>query len=218
MKILFDFDDVLFSTKEFKEHLFAWCEHREYHGSREVYQALRATKQPFSLKYFLQQCIPSVDLATVDSLCDEFALEYPKLVNAEMLHLLKSLGKENCYIVTHGDEDFQLEKITKSGIAPYVRQVFVVQGSKDEVVQSLCAKHSNEEVIYVDDRLDFLNDISHSECPNLKTVLFNEHGKDNLEAEIQASLQEELQREAISESVSPTEMLKSNPGTPPFLR
>ena len=92
------------------------------------------------------------------------------------MNIIKKLGKENCYIVTLGNEEFQRDKIKRAGIESLFFKIVVVWGSKKEAVEKICAKHINEKVIFIDDKAKYFEDLDFKKYPNLKTILYNERG------------------------------------------
>lgn len=198
MKVIFDFDDVIFNAKAFKETLFATLKARGYDDVKTKYDVMRKSEDTFSLLSFLRHVTFDSSEEYVMSLYEEIMQRCPNLVNEEVHEVINELGKENCYIVTHGDKDFQLDKIQRSIGLSSVKEIVVVSGSKAEAIKMLCDRHSNEEVIFVDDKLLFINDLPVTECQNLKTVLFNHNGHINLTAEIAESRRVEVK--AFNES------------------
>lgn len=192
MKVIFDFDDVIFDARQFKEFVFRSFEKRGYENIRTAYEAVRTQNKPFSLKEFITHVTFDSSLENVEAIYDEIMSMCPHMLNQQVVLLMKSLGKENCYIVTNGDTEFQLEKIQRSLTSSLVEEIVVVSGSKADEIKKFCHKHQEEEVIFVDDKELFINDLFFDECPNLKTVLFNEHGLENLEAKIEESRNNEM--------------------------
>ena len=92
-------------------------------------------------------------------LYDKLMSESPNFVNQEILKLIRKAGKENCYMVTYGDKEFQKEKIEKSGVSKLFSEIFIVQNGKKEAVESICAKHSEEQVLFIDDKAEHFEDL-----------------------------------------------------------
>ena len=86
--------------------------------------------------------------------------------------MLEKLGKENCHIVNYGDEEFQLDKIHSSSIAPLFSEIIVVSSEKKEIIEKLCAKHKDEQVFFIDDQIKHFDELDLDKCPNLKTILY----------------------------------------------
>ena len=214
MKVIFDFDDVLFNAKGFKDAIFSMLTKRGYEEVSEKYKRRREDTTPFSLYSFIRTITAETSEANVTELYDEIMSTCSTFINHEVAALIQHLGKENCYIVTHGDEVFQVDKIKESIGVDAVREVFVVPDKKRETIAMLCKRHADEPVIFVDDKIGFVNDIPMSEeCQNLKTVLFNENGLATLEAEIADSYQDELGYKKTEVSAIADEAPRRVPGT-----
>ncbi len=210
MKLILDFDDVLFNAKELKEIIFTTLLSHGIQNAQEFYGMARKSGEPFSLRRFLYHVInytrpndkhPGVD---VDTLYNEVMSACSHLGNQELIALVKSIGKDNCYIVTNGDEEFQRDKIRRSGMDALVKEVHVVSGSKKEKIAEICKAFPLEEVIFVDDKNKFFVELDMEECRNLKTVIYNENGLENLKAEIEASRQQEQNGEKEVHKQVPT--------------
>jgi FMN phosphatase YigB (HAD superfamily) len=177
MKFIFDFDDVLFrSTKHRKEHLFVLLEkagisHEKldeyYKEAREVGFSLRDLLKHFSLG---------------DDLYKELMSESKNYIDTDLHELIKKLGKDNCYIVTFGDKEFNSDKIFYSGTADlfHKENIFIVQGGKKEFIEEICKKHQNEEVVFIDDKAYHFKDLDFIKYPNLKTILYDEKGLEKI--------------------------------------
>lgn len=191
MKVIFDFDDVLFNAKGFKEKMFSLLLAKGYDTVTEHYERVRTTEKPFSLKAFLLDLDDHMTFEEHHALYEEIMGACRNLVNEEVVRIMKTLGKENCYIVTNGDPEFQIDKIRRSIGEDCVRDIVVVSGDKQEAIATICKRHKDEDVLFTDDKLTFLRNLDVESCPNLKTVLFNEYGLHTLLAEIEASQIEE---------------------------
>ena len=101
-------------------------------------------------------------------------------INVELIDLVKKIGKENCYIITNGEYEFNKDKVFTSGLSALFTGIFIVPGSKKEIIYDLCGKHKDEQVIFVDDKPKFIDDIDPNLCPNLKTILYDEKGIEKL--------------------------------------
>jgi len=194
MKFIFDFDDTLFDSKRFKERIYACLEKASISRSTAEthYRAVRLTQEPFSLKKFLTDLLPSpseVEVVYLDIMrvCQSF-------INQELLAVIRRLGRDNCYIVTQGDEEFQNDKIEKSAISMLFAERHIVTGPKRELVSQICARYKDEDVVFVDNKVDALNDIDREKCQNLKTILWDEHGLAKLSTLTKGDAGNELRR------------------------
>ncbi len=208
MKLILDFDDVLFKAGDLKEVIFNTLASYGLENVREFYDMARKSGEPFSLRRFLYHVCdykkaegmhPLVD---VDMIYEEIMRVCPDLGNQELALLVKSVGKDNCYIVTNGDEEFQRDKIRRAGMDTLVQEVYVVPGGKKEKIAEICKAFPLEEVIFTDDKNKFFIELNLEECRNLKTVIYNENGLENLKAEIEASrLSEQSKKKEIHRHV-----------------
>lgn len=170
MKIIFDFDDVLFKTSELKIHIFAVLGKYGVSNGALLYEDERKTELPFSLKRFLYKVSkqhPEIKME-IDNVYEEIMENCQNLVNKEAVILMQQLGKENCFIVTNGDQEFQKDKIVRTSLDKLAQRIKIVSGSKKEEIESLCEEFMNEQVIFVDDKSKFFKDIK--EMDNLTTV------------------------------------------------
>lgn len=171
MKFIFDFDDVLFNnTKQFKEHMYACLEKAGVPRStaEKYYKEVRMNQ--FCLKQII------INFSLKEDLYEKILKENNNFKNQKLINLVKKLGKENCYIVTRGDEKLQREKIRSIGIDSLFSEIIVVSETKKEAVEKICVKHKNEEIIFVDDKSEHFKDLDFKKYPNLKTILYDEQG------------------------------------------
>lgn len=181
MKYIFDFDDVIFqTTRRRKEFIFPFLEKKGIPISElENYYKNERTKN-FSLKSLLAHFSLSVELY------EELMSNSMEFANKELIELIKKLGKDNCYIVTYGENEFQLDKIKSIGVDVLFSAITTTSGqSKNEPIEKICEKHKDETVIFVDDKIKHFEDLDMNKCPNLKTILFDEQGLDKLKLVIQ---------------------------------
>jgi len=179
MKFIFDFDDVLFhSTPRFKEHLRVSLEKVGIPRAAVDEYALSLKGRGFSLKKLLNQFSVNLDwYGKILENSEEF-------IDQDVLKIIKKLGRENCYIVSYGNEEFQLDKIKKAGIENLFSEIIVVPESKKEAIEKICAKHIDEKVVFIDDKIKHIENLDLVKYPNLKTILYNEEGLEKLKAEI----------------------------------
>ena len=178
MRYIFDFDDVLFNTEKFKEHEFACM--KKIGISHEIalhsYEKIREAGKLFSLKYFLSDLFVVAEIKgiEIEEIYEDIMGVCKTLLNKEVFQLIQKLGRENCFIVTHGDREFQMDKIKRTGIVPLFSEIVIVPGSKKEMVEKICAKYKNEEVFFIDDKEKYFEDLDLKKCPNLKTILYSD--------------------------------------------
>lgn len=177
MKFIFDFDDVLFhSTPRFKEHLRSSLEKAGIPRPAVEKYAENLKGKGFSLKELLNQFF--VDL----NWYEEILKNSEEFINQDLLKIIKKLGRENCYIVSFGNQEFQLDKIKKAGIEALFLEIVVVPESKKETIEKICLKYKDEQVVFIDDKIKHIQDLDLIKYPNLKTILFDEQGLEKLKS------------------------------------
>lgn len=175
MKYIFDFDDVLFdNTKQFKEHMYLCLEKVGIprNIAETYYEEVR--ENGFSIKNFVSVLLSRGKITEIEGmeLCKKIMAENKNFANTKLIEKIKNLGKENCFIVTHGLNDYQLDKINSIDILPLFNEIITVQGSKKEAVEAICAKYKNEEVLFIDDKTKHFESLDFDKYPNLKTILY----------------------------------------------
>jgi len=185
MKYIFDFDDVLFyNSEKLKKRMYTCLDKAgiSYETAEAYYKKIRGGE--FSLKDFISELIELENKKDINAgeLHEEIMRECPNFINTELVDLVKKLGKENCYIVSYGEHEHNMNKIEGSGLAPLFREIAVVSGSKNEAIEKICEKHKDEKVVFIDDKIHHLEEIDFKKCPNLKTILYDEHGLEKLKA------------------------------------
>lgn len=176
MKFIFDFDDVLFNnTTQFKEHMFRLIAEAGVPEDKAKEYYLEVREQEFSLRKFIATLFSRYGVtAEVDQVYEMIMKESSKFLNTALLEEVKKLGLNNCYIVTNGEQEFNKDKIKYSGIGDLFHQdhIYIVPGTKKEVIKKICDKNKGEEVAFIDDKPKFIKDINLKDCPNLKTILY----------------------------------------------
>jgi len=177
MKFIFDFDDVLFhTTKHFREHLLVVLEKIGISRDFVIEYLEKERWKLLSLKKLVTHFVND----DKENIYKEIMGKNKDFLNDDLFILIKKLGKSNCYIVTYGEEEFQKDKIKRTGIASLFSEIIVVPGSKKEAIEKICAKHKNEEVIFIDDKAHHFKDLDFKKYPNLKTILYDDKGLEKL--------------------------------------
>jgi len=190
MKLIFDFDDVLMNTSLLKKNIvFSLYELGIPQDISDNYYEHRDKNVPFSLKLFLMSFLKKEKIGSVSyvELYEKIMKICPGILNKEIIQIVKDMGKENSFVVTNGDKEFQMDKIRRSGIESLFSEIHITNGSKKDIVENICLKNLNEKVIFVDNKIEFFNDLDMERCKNLKTVLYDENGFEKLVVEIEKS-------------------------------
>ncbi|MFH1366356.1 MAG: hypothetical protein ABIG99_03140, partial [Patescibacteria group bacterium] len=168
MKFIFDFDDVLFyNTKQLKEHMYICLE--KVGVSRNIVEPYytEARKKEFSLKNLISSLVARENIKQINikDICEEIMNECKNFVNKELLEVIKKIGKENCFLISYGQEKFQQEKIKRTSVASLFSKIIIVQESKKEAVEKICARYKDEEVIFIDDKAHHFKDLDFKKYP-----------------------------------------------------
>ncbi len=187
MKLILDFDDTLSDNRQLKESMYSCLEEAgvSRSASEKFYNETRVTGKPFSLKNFLFSIFTNekIDGSVLD-VYEKIMKICPNLLDSKLLEILQKVKKENCYLVTNGDFEYQMDKIARSGVTQLFNDIVVVPGSKKEVVEKICADHKNEKVIFIDNKQEFFADLDMDVCKNLTTILYDSSDLKNLDKEI----------------------------------
>ena len=167
MKYIFDFDNVIFHTsRSLKERIFDIYDRHGISRARVADYIEREIQNGFSLKKFLEH------FGLRKELYEEIMKGSEDFVNHQILNIVKKAGRENCYIVTMGDEEFQKDKIVRAGINKFFNKIIVVLGSKKEAVEKICEANMDEKIVFIDDKESHFKDLDFKKYPNLKTILY----------------------------------------------
>src|SRR3989338_2716045 len=123
MKIIFDFDDTLFNSQAFKQHIFSSLTKFGIASEAAKKYYLKVRGGEFSLKQFLKELsvVQAVPLH-IEAVYQEIMEACPNYINNELVAIARNVGKANCFIVTYGEKEFNLDKVRMSGIGEYVRE------------------------------------------------------------------------------------------------
>lgn len=174
-KYIFDFDDVLFfNTEKFKKHMYQCFE--------EIGVSYDTVKKYYKIEkekgWVLQNLVESVldgeniKITTKEDLSEKIMRVCKEYTNTDLINRIKKLNREDCYMVTHGVKEYQLEKIQRTGVGSLFNQIFIVQDTKKDPVEMICEKFRDEEVIFVDDKEKRFADLNFEKYPNLRKVLY----------------------------------------------
>jgi FMN phosphatase YigB (HAD superfamily) len=183
MKYIFDFDNVLFDTsKKFKEHMILVLEKIGVSPDSVRDYCDKERWNQFSLKKMLNH------FSVKEDFYEKIMSKNKNFVNGELIEVIKKLGRSNCFILTYGDEEFQLNKIKRTGIGAHFVEIIVVSGSKEEAIEKICDKYKKEKVLFIDDKTKHFEDLDFKKYPNLKTIFYDENGLEKLKAEIKENV------------------------------
>lgn len=179
MKVFLDFDDVLFNTQSFLEHMQELFQKFGIPPSlfRTTYEALRAKGGGGSFPYHFDTHIKKiqesigVNIESLRPAVKKFMGSTSQFVfpdAKDFLLFLRERGHE-VYILSFGDVIFQQSKIENAGLKDLVTAMYITSTKKGDILQEQGIT-SLEEAVFFDDRVHFLEEVK-GRFPNIKTVL-----------------------------------------------
>ncbi|MFZ2150330.1 MAG: HAD hydrolase-like protein [Minisyncoccia bacterium] len=172
MKYIFDFDDVLFkNTDMLKPRIFHIISREAGVTEEKVKERYQKNRIEFSLVNFIKTFFTEPDMSKIDHIFKDIMSESHKFLNMELIEEIKKIDKNDLYIVTNGENDFNWSKLAYSGVMEYflTEHIEVVPGSKRDAIHKICDANPNEEIIFIDDRDYFIEDL---DSPKLKPLLY----------------------------------------------
>lgn len=157
MKIIFDFDDTLFLTKDFKKVLFSELEKfgvsseqlsNYYIHKREYFTSPRNFYYSFILDNKL-----NISNKELNDILTHLFSDLDKFLNQELIGVVRKFGPENCFIVSIGDKGFQMDKINSCEINELFGEIHIVGKDKNEAIKSLMSKFKGEDFIFIDNNM-----------------------------------------------------------------
>ena len=191
MKLILDFDDTIFDAKSFKEEsLFNPNTYNVFDmiisraDIREIYAEYRRESNIFNIRDFVKRVSASTNSEVdIDKVLFNLSSSIKKYVKKEFLTIIEKAGRENVFILSQGDEEFQLFKINNSNLSDKVDRVHIVAQDKADKVREWCNVWSGEDVVFVDDK--YSNLLKEDIPLNLRQVYVGERDKvEQSEAEI----------------------------------
>lgn len=174
-----DFDDTIFNTHAFKQArvealVLIGVSEKDY---QETY--LEAQKKNDLFNYsnerhaellILRGYPKEKVLAAFEKTTGERLQEFLFPDTLEFLHQLKNIG-QSLVLLSLGEASFQELKVVGSGVREYFDRVFMVQDSKEHVIQELIdVGEKEEEIWFINDKVGETKLIE-SKFPNMNIVL-----------------------------------------------
>jgi FMN phosphatase YigB (HAD superfamily) len=186
MKIIFDFDDVLFDTKSLKKRVFSGL--TEYGVNKDLVENIyQGQRDEFNVeKLYREVCVEShitMSEEEINKAINEVLKDLIVFTDARFIQKIKELGGENCFILTAGEESFQKFKIKASGFLDVIPQdnIIIVPQDKKEIIRQICTTHASESIIFVDDKNKNIEEATSLKMPNLFPVFYEEQSFEALD-------------------------------------
>jgi FMN phosphatase YigB (HAD superfamily) len=165
MKIILDFDDVLFNTKAFKIGLI-----RVFKKNRVSEKDFLVTYKDYPtltkkglLKYDPFQQIKilgerrGINTAKTRRDMLEFLKSCPQYVFREVAEFLGKFLKNKLFLVSYGHTGFQDKKIEKCEIGKYFKKIVVTDKMKVVAMRRFLRK--DEKIVFIDDRVSQIDEV-----------------------------------------------------------
>ncbi len=178
-KIFIDFDDVVFNTKQFKDdfrQMFVahgisgeiFDKHYNDPNDSRAIKTFDPWKQTENIGKELE-----IDTAFLAGLVDEFISGMARYLFDDVSEFVKAFGKENIWVVSFGECDFQTKKVMNSGIEKYVSNIVVTENLKSKAIGKILEKKKEAilgKIFFLDDRLEQIKDVK-EKFPKIHTIL-----------------------------------------------
>ncbi len=180
MKIFFDFDDTLFDTSAFSEGLQRIF--GEYGTSEEVFwESYREMKKECPTggwsyspekhieKIQMQRGI-SFDKDVIRKKLMMYFADTKRFLFLDTEESLSTLSENGhiLYILSFGDKDFQMAKVSGTGMGSFLEKVIVTDTDKAEAMRREIGVH--DEVWFLDDKIHFIESVKKA-FPYVRTIL-----------------------------------------------
>jgi len=174
-KYIFDFDDVLFfNTEKFKRHMYRCFEEIgvPYDTVKKYYKIEK--EKGWVLHNLVESILNGENITSIskDKLNDKIMGECKNFTNKKLIDRIEKLEIKDCYMVTHGVKEYQLEKVSRTGLGPLFTQIFTVLDTKKGPVEMICEQFKDDNIVFVDDKEKRFADLDFKKYPNLRKVLY----------------------------------------------
>lgn len=173
MKIFVDFDDTLFHTKKFFDDLVrVFYAHGVTEAQfREAYDAIRPRDPRKQLTYLQEHfALDTEDLARA---FDDFMRAARGYVFPDVDDFLSAFAREDLFLLSYATKEFQREKIARSGLEHFFRDVLITSGSKFDILSDVVREEGlvpHEAVVFIDDHPDQLGEMEQRDRDGITTL------------------------------------------------
>ena len=162
MKIVLDFDDCIFNTYQFFQELLGIFK-RVGFTEKEFFDNHRRTKEKngyFNLEMIIEFLYQTkrFNKEKIKEEIRSFMDKSGKFVYSDFAGFAGNFGKENLILLSYGDANFQKEKIEKSGIASFFKEIIITR-DKAKSFKTIFQKYNAEKIFFIDDKADQVNQI-----------------------------------------------------------
>lgn len=183
MKIFIDFDDVIFNAKIYKadlKRIFAKFGVNEKLFNQSYFDYPPNKKSSSIKTYILKGQIRSIkkkipiDNSQLEKEVENFLVKTKKYLFADVVSFLKKFSKNQLFLISHGDPNFQKKKINNSGISYFFGAVKISRVFKSQEIKKVISKsdysRKKEKYFFLDDRVHYIEEVK--KClPEIITIL-----------------------------------------------
>jgi FMN phosphatase YigB (HAD superfamily) len=173
MKIILDFDDMIFNTHQLAQESVKVFEKFSF-AEKEFWNAYQKCKEKmgdFDLDTVIDLIFNSNKL---DHLSVKSCLSDKKKIKEEMNSLfcragdfvypdffdfINNFNKKDLILLSFGTIDFQGMKIKNSGIIPYFQEVIITGKDKSDDLKNILIKNKNEKIFFIDDKAEQIDNV-----------------------------------------------------------
>lgn len=168
MKIFFDFDDFFLDTENglvpetFERYasLTGATLEEVYETYKQFSRAKAESGECYAIEVHLEYLRKYADFDFEEILrkMKLFLSDTRRYLYPGTEEFLRKLRKENAFLLTYGDDEFQMMKVSGSGIEGFFQRVFVTQGDKIEEIAKLRKElgiSADETVVLSDNRCEY---------------------------------------------------------------
>lgn len=181
MKIILDFDDVIFNTrkfiKDYKKVFAAFgVPEKEFDYPRE--RDARGRVKTYDLKKHLKSTKKrlKVDVKKLEDNIADFIKQGGKYVFDDAFRFLEKFSGQQLYILSYGNKEWQARKIENSGVGRCFEKIIIVNSEKSNGIGMLF-KSPNECIMFVDDRVEHIEDVKRSHPQTITVLLQRKEGR-----------------------------------------
>ena len=173
MKVFIDFDDTLFCTKFFIKDFLNIFQRNGVSEKvfRETYYSKNKKNQgeKYNLEKQLQRLKKNgFDVKTIKREIEIFLKKSEKYVFKDVEKFLKSFKKNELYLLSYSQTEFQKKKIKISKVGRFFKKVIITDEKKSKEIEKILAK-KKEETFFIDDWNKQVDEVK-KEIPEIKTI------------------------------------------------
>lgn len=170
MKIILDFDDVIFNTRRFNhdyrraffvrgipENVFNDCYHQLSTSGRPGRKLYDPQKHFKALG-----CQLVIEERKLKEILNKFIKTADKYLFPDAINFLKKFKKKDLYLVSYGKKGYQDLKISRARVKKYFKKVAILDGAKSRAVAQIIKSEKigkDEQIFFLDDRADWVGDV-----------------------------------------------------------